>query len=53
MRNNSRTVEKPRRAANYHDRLCDKCHQPMIGVMRVSGDKAPRKICYPCGGKPI
>lgn len=32
------------------DRLCDECHKPMIGIMKVSGEKTPRKVCAKCGG---
>ena len=31
-------------------RLCDECHLPMIGIMKISGEKTPRKICAKCGG---
>lgn len=39
--------------ANHKDRLCDMCHQPMIGIMRESEPCPPRRICNPCGGIPI
>lgn len=45
-------VEKVRRPANYHDRLCDKCGFPMIGIMKISGRGTPRRVCHSCGGKP-
>jgi hypothetical protein len=38
--------------ANIHDRPCDKCGVPMIGIMRVSGKQTPRKVCHSCGGNP-
>lgn len=41
------------RPANHKDRLCDMCHQPMIGIMRESEPCPPRRICNPCGGIPI
>ena len=42
----------PRRATHL-DRLCDICHQPMIGIMRISGSKAPRRIGECCDGIPV
>lgn len=38
------------RPASEFDRLCDDCHLPMIGIMKQSGEKTPRKICAKCGG---
>lgn len=38
------------RNATPYDRLCDTYHQPMIGIMRQSEPKPPRRICEPCGG---
>ena len=35
------------------DRLCDKCKKPMIGVMKISAEKTPRKVCHECGGKSV
>ncbi len=34
-------------------RLCDVCHQPMIGILRSSGDRTPRRIGDCCEGVPI
>ncbi len=34
-------------------RLCDLCHQPMVGILRVSGDSTPRRIGECCDGVPI
>lgn len=40
------------RKANLHERLCDECNQPMIGIMKISDmppfSIAPRKVCYEC-----
>ena len=33
------------------DRLCDVCKIPMIGIMKASGEKTPRKICIKCERK--
>lgn len=44
----------PVRNANYHDRRCDVCKKPMIGIMVYSDygtSKAPRTICYTCEQK--
>ena len=38
------------REASEVDRLCDECHKPMVGIMKASGEKTPRKICAKCGG---
>lgn len=46
----------PTRKPNVSDRLCDKCGEPMIGIMKCSdyGEfAAPRKVCEPCGGKSV
>lgn len=40
------------RGARAVDRLCDLCHQPMIGIMRASEERTPRQICNECGGIP-
>ena len=50
--------KEPSRPVNKFDRRCDKCREPMIGIMRVSdmppinfsvGNMgAPRKICVEC-----
>lgn len=45
-------MEPTSRKATHQDRLCDICNQPMIGIMRVSGDKAPRRIGDCCDGVP-
>jgi hypothetical protein len=42
-----------KRNPNSCDRPCDKCGKPMIGVMYFLYNKAPRKICEPCGGKSV
>ena len=43
----------PGRPPTHKDRLCDLCHQPMIGIMRDSEPRPPRRVCDPCGGSPI
>lgn len=45
--------ETPQRKPKPCDRLCDLCNQPMIGIMRVSCEHTPRKVCDPCGGRAI
>lgn len=45
--------DSPERKAKPCDRPCDVCGRPMIGIMRVSGENTPRKVCEPCGGKAI
>ena len=39
---------KTARPPSIEDRPCDRCGEPMIGIMRVSGKKAPRTICSDC-----
>jgi len=36
------------REASTHDRLCDKCGAPMIGIRKTPDDSVPRKVCYEC-----
>ena len=38
------------RDPNECDRLCDECQLPMVGIMKDSGNKSPRKVCAKCGG---
>lgn len=44
--------QQPKREAQVCDRPCDKCHKPMIGIMRISYGKT-RRVCYECGGKAL
>lgn len=40
-----------RRDPNACDKRCEKCGEPMCGIMAVSdirGFTAPRKVCYEC-----
>lgn len=37
-----------RRPIHNVDRPCDKCGTRMIGIMLVSGKKAPRTVCVDC-----
>ena len=43
--------DNPTRDPNKHDRPCDECGDPMIGIMIISdynGYRAPRSVCVGC-----
>lgn len=45
---------KTRKTVRLSDYIeCALCFKPMIGIMKISGSKTPRDVCYECGGKAI
>lgn len=33
---------------NESYKRCHLCKKTMIGIMRISGDEAPRRVCWEC-----